>query len=537
MINPLTAILPTEDRGDGVYIKVTRDAAAALSSNAIVKTLESALVLNFDAGRIAEVIKNSHGIFEKIGPPFQYYDAAIEQYVHVGMTPMKAIMKLSSLCLTDNIRPTATGLIHCLNRKGVRYGIKTDVVGDIVRDAAFDKEIIIAEGKNPVAGLNAKIVMEVDVNHNFKPQQKTDGTVDYRTINSITQVKNGQVIAKKIPPTKGEPGHAVSGQEITPVPGNDGKFTGGKNTRVSDDGLYLLATKSGFIYLEGDVIHVGEVLPIPKDVDFSVGNIKYSGDIQITGSVLPGFTVETEGNVDIHGQVESARIISRGGGVEIHKGIIGKGDAFISGKTGVKTEFSQDATIKSEGAVVINKFCMHSEITCDVLEIKSPHSNLIGGLVRAFSHIEAFSVGNEKGVVTKICLVDKNELANREKLKELELLKKKLGDALEPVKKQLKTKAAILKTMGSPTDRAADELKKWLGMYNDLTLKMKYVDNSIVDVNAKLKNPVHTDGFIKIIGTVYPGTELGLYGVVKPIKEPMINKVFRLQSGAVETEG
>ena len=76
---------------------------------------------------------------------------------------------------------------------------------------------------------------------------------------------------------------------------------------------------------------------------------------------------------------------------------------------------------------------------------------------------------------------------------------------MEPVKKQLKTKAAILKkTMGDPTDRAADELKKWLGMYNDLTQKMKYVDNSIVDVNAKLKNPVHTDGFIKIIGTMYP---------------------------------
>lgn len=537
MVNPLTAILPTEDRSDGVYVKVSRDAAAPLTVDAIVKALESALVMNFDAIRIAEVVKNVHGIFEKIGPPFQYYNAAIEQHVDVATTPMKAIMKLSSLCLTDNIRPTVASLMLCLNRKGVRFGIKTDVVGAVIRDAVFDKEVLIAEGKNPVAGLNARVAMEVNINHDFKPQQNGDGTVDYRNVNTITQVKNGQVIAKKILATKGEAGHAVSGQEITPIPGNDVKFTGGKNTRVSDDGLYLLATKSGFIYKEGDVIHVGEVLPIPKDVDFSVGNIKYSGDIQINGSVLPGFTVETEGNIAIHGQVESARIISRCGSVEIHKGVIGKGDTLVSGKTGVKTEFAQEAVLKSDGMVVINKFCMHSDAICDIFEIKNPHSNLIGGSVIAFSHIEAFNVGNEKGVVTKLSLADKNELANREKLKELDLLKKKLGDALEPVKKQLKTKAAILKKMGTPTDRAAEELKKWLNMYNDLMLKMKYVDNSIADINEKLKNPIHTDGYIKVIGAIYPGVELSFYGIVKPIKALATNKVFRIKNGSVDTEG
>jgi uncharacterized protein (DUF342 family) len=427
--------------------------------------------------------------------------------------------------------------MYCLNKKGVCYGIKTDMVGSVVHDVIFDKEVLVAEGKNPVAGQDAKIVMEVDTDHNLKPQQKTDGTVDYRNINTITLIKNGQVIAKKVPATKGEPGWSVTGQEIPPNPGNDIKFTGGKNTHVSDDGTYLLAAKSGFIFKEGELINVGDVLPIPKDVDFSVGNIKYTGDVHIKGGVMPGFTVETEGNVVINGQVESARVLSRNGNVEIQKGIIGKGDTFVSAKNGIKTEFVQEAVLGSEGMITINKFCIHTEATCDIFEMKEPHSNLIGGSINAFTHIEVYQVGNEKGVVTKLSLVDKNELASREKLKELELLQKKLFEALEPVKKQLKTKAAILKKMGNTSDRIAEDLKKWLNMYNDLTLKMKYVDKSMTDIKEKFKNPTTCDGYIKILGDIFPGSTVSFFGISKTIKGTMTNKTFRMKDGSVDSEG
>jgi hypothetical protein len=146
-------------------------------------------------------------------------------------------------------------------------------------------------------------------------------------------------------------------------------------------------------------------------------------------------------------------------------------------------------------------------------------------------------VGNEKGVVTTLSLVDKNELVNREKLKELDALQKKLSQALEPVKKQLKTKAAILKKMGNTSDRMAEELKKWLNMYNDLTLKMKYVDKNMADVKEKLKNPTTCDGYIKILGDIFPGSTVSFFGVAKTIKVTMTNKTFRMKDGSVDSEG
>ena len=537
MANPLKPFVPLEERSDGVYIKVTREAAPTLKVDEMINALQTALVINFDAQRINEAVKHCRGIFEKIGPPFEYYNPEIERYVDVGLTPMKAVMKLSSMCLTDNVKPTASALMYCLNKKGVNYGIKSEIVAGIMHDALFDKEVVVAEGKSPVAGADASIVMEVNIDHDFKPVEKNDGTVDFRNINTITQIKNGQVIAKKVPASKGEPGRAVSGEEIPANPGKDTRFPGGKNTHISDDGLFLMAVKSGFVYKDGEVIHVGDLLPIPKDVDFSVGNIKYSGDIQIRGNVLPGFTVETEGNVIINGQIESARIISRNGSVEIQKGVIGKGDTHVFGKTAIHAEFVQEATLISEGAIGVNKFCLHGDITCNAFEAKEAHSSIIGGTIRAFSRIEVYQAGNEKGIVTKLSLVDKNEAANKEKLKELETLLKKLVDALEPVKKQLKTKAAILKKAGETSGRMTEELKKWLNLYNNLTLKANYVEKNIAEVKEKLKNPQTCEGYIKVAGNAYPGTELSFFGITKLIKSVTANKLFRFKDGVIGAEG
>jgi uncharacterized protein (DUF342 family) len=537
LANPLKRFVPLEERSDGVYIKVTREAAPALNIDEMVNSCRSAMVINFDARLIGEVVNHCHGIFEKIGPPFDYYNPKIEQYVDMTITPMKAVMKLSSMCLTDNIKPTSGALLYCLNIKGVRYGIKPEIIGGVLREALFDKEVAVAEGQSPVAGADAIIRMEVDIDHSFKPLENKNGTVDYRNINTITQIKNGQTIAKKIPATKGRPGRAVSGDEIPASPGKDTRFTGGKNTHVSDDGLFLLASKNGFIYKDGELIHVGDLLPIGKDVDFSVGNIKYTGDIQIKGNVLPGFTVETEGNIAIMGQVEASRIISRNGAVLIQKGIIGKGETYVSGKTGITAEFVQEAALVCDGIVTVNKFCLNSDVTCGAFEAKDPHSSVLGGQIKVFAHIDIFQVGNDKGIVTKLSLVDKYEAANKEKLKDLETLLKKLNDALELVKKQLKAKSAILKMAGETSGRMTEELKKWLATYNDQTMKIKFVEKNIAEIKEKLKNPETCDGYIKVAGNIHPGTELSFFGISKVIKTLMTNKMFHFKSGSIGVEG
>jgi uncharacterized protein len=269
MENPLKKLFPVEEREDGVYIKVTREVRDSLGAGAVESAMDAAVILNADIAQIKEVVARGRGVFEKVGPRFEYYDSEIERFVDVLFSPLRAAVKVNSLCVAEGHKPTERSLTYCLRRKGLVYGIKPEMVTEIVRRAAYDTEVTVAEGTPPVKGENSRTKFEIDVKPDMKPRIQTDGTVDFRDVRAFTQVAKGQVIAKKIPPTKGTPGKTVTGEDIVAEPGVDMPLVEGKNIAVSEDGNYLVVTKSGIIYQENGLLNIKENLSIPKDVDFS----------------------------------------------------------------------------------------------------------------------------------------------------------------------------------------------------------------------------------------------------------------------------
>ncbi len=96
MANPLTKYLEVEEREDGVYIKVTRSLQQNLSASAIEKCLDDALVINADMNAINGVISRARGIFEIIGPLFEFYNPKFDAFIYVQATPLKATMNINS---------------------------------------------------------------------------------------------------------------------------------------------------------------------------------------------------------------------------------------------------------------------------------------------------------------------------------------------------------------------------------------------------------------------------------------------------------
>lgn len=538
MENPISKFFPFEERQDGVYICVSSENAKKVNLNEIINELQTAKVINYDFARIKEVIEKASGKYEKIGPLFEYYNGEIANYIDINISPMKASIIVSSVAIANSIKITEQAILYFLQTKGVIHGIKSEAIHNIVANTIFDKEVVVAEGTEPIPGEDAKIVYEVDIDLKNKPQEEKDGKVDYRNIHSVITVEKGKVVARKIPPTPGTHGTDIMGNPIEATPGKDLVLKGGKNTMVSQDGMYLIATKSGNVYKQGDLLCVDEVLCIKRDVDFSVGNIKYCGDIEIFGNVLPGFTVETEGNINIKGEVESAKIISRNGSIKLEKGILGKQDMILYAKQDIYLVFAQSAIITAENTLNVNKYCLHCDITCGSLIGADSKASIIGGKIIAFSKIEIGNTGNETGVETKIFVVDKEEHAINDKINQLMLLKEKLEKEIEPIKKQLKTKAAIIKQMGShASTKIAEEVKHWIDAYNKLAVKLKYVDEKINFFQNELKKPRQYNGYIKILGDIFPGTEINLYGMTKIIKNHMINKMFHIKDGQIQAEG
>jgi uncharacterized protein (DUF342 family) len=192
----------------------------------------------------------------------------------------------------------------------------------------------------------------------------------------------------------------------------------------------------------------------------------------------------------------------------------------------------------TDGELMIDHYCMHCTCTCDRFESRDSTGGIIGGMVQAFSSIKTANTGNEKDVVTKVEVVDREKAGLETKLAELEKLRQKLDDELAPIKKQLSSKAALFKKAGETvTDRHREELKKWVNLYNAATMKLEYVTKSVAQINEKLSKPSMTNGEIVISGDIFPGTQIGFYGMMKLIKEKITRKRFVTKSGAIEIEG
>ncbi len=537
MVNPLEQFVPVEERPDGVYVKAGKADKDMLRMDIINSAIENSYVMNFDSGKFQDVITRGRGVFERIGPLFEFYNPDVEKYLQVTVTAQKAFLKVNSGYLSTGKKPSEKVLVYYLKRKGVVHGLKSDQIKEIINENKWDGSFEIAEVTSPVDGQDAKIEFKIPLDSSKQPQIRSDGSVDYRDIKSFTSVAKGEVIAIKYPPTAGKPGFSLNGEQIPAKPGKDHQFPNGKNTELSADGKQLLASKTGIICKEDSHIHVIEILNINGDIDFNVGNVKFSGDVLIAGDIHPGFTVEADGNVHIKGDVESARVISRKGKIIVENGILGKGDTLINAKLGITVCFAQEATLVTEGMITFEKFLLHCNCVCETMGGHGPDSSIMGGEVKAEKSITVKNIGTEKGAQTKAILFDKQKAAIEEKIKELGILEKKLRTELEPIEKQLQTKAALLRRADEITARHREEVKKWVDAYNQISQKVKYVVQKIEELKNELKGPKTYTGFVHVQGIIYAGTELDLYDIKYSVTEKLTNKRFRILNSGIQSEG
>lgn len=534
--NPLEQFFPVENRTDGVYVKIDPSHRNSLNFDEVVAAVYGANVLNFHPDQLRNAFLRARGTFERISPVFEYLEEDLDTYIRVYYTPEKASIRIQEGLFFSGIKPSFDQLMRFLEEKGITYGINEEQVRSLCTTPECGKHVVIAEAKPPERGVDASLEIIVAVTPDVQPEIKSDGSVDYRNIRTFTSVAKGELLAVKTPATPGKPGIAVNGEPIAPVPGADIDMPRGRNTVVSENGNELYSEVNGIVYYQSGLLTVGELLNIPNDVDYSVGNIKYSGEVLVNGSVKPGFTIEAEGMVQVKGDVESATIISRAGEVMVMQGILGKGETVIKAKKGVTIAFAQDAKIETDGPVRLRKHLIHCDVRCQRLEEhREQKASVIGGMIQAERSITVSQCGNEKEVRTDLTIFDKNKAAMAEKLKQLEQLKRSLEDQHQIVEQHLKTKAGIIKkTGGSLTRQLQEELKKKIDEYNALKKKIPFVATRMEEVRRTLKNPGEDKGYIHITGKCFPGTVVSLYDVSLPITGTCRNSYFRLVDGAVQ---
>jgi uncharacterized protein len=533
MKNPLSKFFPVEERSDGIYIKASSPGLDGFDLDRCESDLEEAMVTNYNPEAIKDVVSRGRGLFEKIGPPFKYYNPEWDRYIETYISPLKVTLIIKSDCLKAGLTPDADSIRFHLKQKKVVYGIKSDRILKLIAESILDGEETVAEGNPPVCGVDATVTIQFNVLPSKKPKILNDGRVDFRSIETFVPVAQGQCVAKKIPATPGKPGKSVMGEEIAATPGRDMVLPQGLNMSITQDGLCLVAAKTGKIYEENGLYHVQELMEIFGNVDYSIGNLKFGGDILIHGNVLPGFIVEADGNVVVKGEVEAAKIISRKGYAIIEKGVIGKGCTNISGYLGVYISFAQEAVIETLGPLSVEKFLLHCTCSCSILESTGASASIVGKTIQINEYINVHQLGNESSVATEIRLIDKKKSIAQNKLKTLSALESTINDKLDQLWKQLRGKTAILKNAPFVTVQQKKDIEKLAFLHDDMRSKLAYVQKNIEDMKFYIKSTAVYDGYVKVSGGIYPGVMLDLYGIKTPITECLANKKFVVADNTV----
>jgi uncharacterized protein (DUF342 family) len=361
-------------------------------------------------------------------------------------------------------------LMKLLERRHVVYGVDEDALKALAEKPVYNSMTRIAKGDLPVQGTDAKLAFHFEINREIKPRVRTDGTVDYRDLGLIEQVKEGQALCTLTPADKGMPGKTVLGRALLPQPVRNLALPMGKNTKLSEDRLTLLSAINGCVEYQNGKVNVYNVFTVNGGVGNTTGNVVFDGSIVVNGDVAAGFLVKAAGNINVVGNVEGATL-EAGGDIRIVAGLVGQGRGTAACGGSFKALFVENAEVTARGDVTADVF-MHSQVRCGgSLIADGRHGSVIGGHYVVARDVRAMTVGAPSGVATTFEMgVDPTVMARAKdinaQVKALEAEQVKLGQIvqlllpLREANKLAKDKIDILEKAIATKESRGEELAR-----------------------------------------------------------------------------
>lgn len=336
-----------------------------------------------------------------------------------------------------------------LKEKGIVFGILESVIRDFCENKKYFLDLTCARGVPAVDGKDGKLEYLFQRDQNFMPVEREDGTVDYRDLGIVQNVKKGQALCRVIPPEPGKNGTDIYGTTVEYRPGKLPSFPQGKNTAVSEDGLTLMADADGCIEYKNATLNVSEVFIVRGDVDSSSGNIDFLGTVIVQGDVLEGFSVKAGRDINVRGMVEGA-LLEAGENIAISCGMNGmsKGKAIAGGS--VSAQYIENATVECAGDVRADVLFNSMVKAGNSILVRGRKGLLAGGRYQAGRSVTANTVGSG-GARTEVLIVS-GMLDG--------LLTGRQGENLDSVKAELVQEEKNLGTLNSQSETIAMFLKK-----------------------------------------------------------------------------
>ena len=488
-------------------------------------------VLNGDMDLVRKVVSKASGEWECVGDMPEPYNINFDRFIEVRATPENATLRIMSVVEDQN--PTFAALMHRIKNSGITFGIKENVMKDMIERKIYDTDVVVAEGIAPVEGIDGMITYNVNLEKSYEPKKNDDGTVDYREIAAFPTVMKGDIIATTTPAEQGTPGMSIFGKEIPVKLRRDYNLKPSASILVSEDGRQLIADATGIIINKNGILSIKDSLEL-QDVDFETGNIRFPGNVIINGNVNAGFLVESDSDVLINGMVESATIKS-GGIIKIKGGIVGKNSTLISAKKRVEISFGQDAKIEClEGAVEVRSYLRHCKVVCKEFMTLDGEASVIGGKIEAVDSIKIAECSNEDEVLTELVLFDPLVKELTGKRMQLVEAKTQIDKVYVPLERDYKNKAAYVKTLGhKPGSQEYYVFDMAKQKFEGVKQKYELVESQIKKIDEMLTQATAKKGSISIFGKGHGGTRIQIGKAVYSPKGEVFRRKFYLDGADI----
>ncbi|MBO4508435.1 MAG: FapA family protein [Spirochaetaceae bacterium] len=480
---------------------------------------------------VKQLVKNgTDGKYVPVGQ-YQHNPAADALLtVEISNDEMKASINVTSPAI-GGAEISAEQIERVLQTQGVVAGISKEKIEEFVDMPIYGVPCVVAEALQPVDGRDAYIAYNFETDRSkLKLSETETGQVNFKELNLIQNVVEGQPLAQKMLAERGKAGKTIFGRYLEAKNGKDIPMPLGKNVAVDTDGRTIIAKTNGQVMLIGDKICVEPILEV-DGVSLKTGNIKFLGTVIVKGNVEDGFEVRASGNVEVYGAVGKS-VIEADGDVIVSFGIMGRDEGYVRAGKSLWAKFIQNTKVDVEEYVIVTDGIINSNVTCNKkILLQGKRASIIGGHLFATEEIHTKTIGSSGGGSETILEVGYDPRA-KQRLDELLAKQDTLTKELDELDLNIETLENIKKVRRTLPHEKEETLKTSIARKNEIETESAEMTEEITQIQQHLRE-LKIIGKVSASGTVYAGVKIYIRDVKEEIRNDTKAVTFYLENGFV----
>ena len=237
-----------------------------------------------------------------------HYEPKIEYYLKNTGEVNELNIHLVQKKVANNELFSVKEIEQLMQEDGIVFGIKKDVINEVAL-LEHVENVLIAEGREPIDAIDDSIEFLFD-EKNEENIEDSLKAIDYRNINHIVSVNEGDAIANIIRGKDSILGKNIFGKEVRSKKNKIKAITAGHGCKI--DRNKVVALQDGQVSFKKSIVTINKVYEVNGDVNISTGNINFQGDVQVNGNVTEGMLVCAKNNINISGAVYGCNVIALG---------------------------------------------------------------------------------------------------------------------------------------------------------------------------------------------------------------------------------